>query len=230
MTMLEVGAGHGGYTEAALACGSSVTATEMSRPSLARMTERFGMNPTFSAVFDPEGTLGTLGRSSFSVILCASVLHHIPDYVGFLDRSALEHLAPGGTLISVQDPLWYPGMSTSSRLLTKAAYLWWRVGQGSYVQGVRTQLRRARRVYDEDSAQDMVEYHVVRSGVDQNLIVDLLSARFEAVALIRYWSTQSSIWQRIGESMGWSNTFAVVARGFAGPGAQARAPTYTSST
>jgi hypothetical protein len=59
----------------------------------------------------------------------------------------------------------------------------------------------------------MVEYHVVRDGVDQDSIKRLLQPRFESVTLASYWSTHAPIWQSLGERLGLRNTFAVQAHG-----------------
>lgn len=214
LTVLEVGAGHGGYTEPALATGCSLTATEMSRPSLDRLQERFGLNARFSGVLDPDGTLEVLGDEVFSLVFCASVLHHVPDYVSFLAGPALRHLRPGGTLLSIQDPLRYASVRSSDLLASRLAYFSWRVTQGNYSEGLRTRLRRLQGRYDETRAPDMVEYHVVRDGVDQDRIVEALTPRFDSVSVITYWSTQSATWQRLGEAFSRRNTFALVARGF----------------
>lgn len=215
LTVLEIGAGHGGYTESALASGCSVTATEMSRPSLQTLKERFGTNERFSAVFDSDGSLAAVGDQRFSLILCSSVLHHIPDYLGFVEDSCATHLAPGGSFLSMQDPLWYPTLGGATRTLSRAAYLSWRLTRGNYYRGVRTLGRRIRRVYDEQDPSDSVEYHVVRKGVNEHAVVDSLHLRFAEVRLIRYWSTQARTWQRLGDLTKLHNTFAVEAHGFA---------------
>lgn len=212
-TLLEVGAGHGGYTETALAAGASVTATEMSRPSLARLEARYRSNPRFRAVFDPDGSLDVLGEEQFSLVVCSSVLHHIPDYLGFLRVSMLRHLAPGGTFLSFQDPLWYPTVGTVTRKLDRWAHLLWRVGQGNLRTGFATFVRRQRGIYDEDNPNDMVEYHVVRQGCDQAAIRGLLECHFESVELMTYWSTPSMLLQRVGDRLNHHNTFLVLARG-----------------
>jgi SAM-dependent methyltransferase len=216
LTLLDVGAGHGGYTEPALAFGCRVTATEMSRPSLTRLLDRYRFNTAFSAVFDADGSLDVLGSQTFSVVLCSSVLHHIPDYLNFIHGSVLPQLAPGGTLITIQDPLWYPKMTRRDLLLTKVGYFTWRLTQGNYIQGARTRLRRIRKIYDENNPADMVEYHVVRSGVDQERLWGSLLPYFKGVTLHAYWSSQSPTYQRIGELIGRHNTFALVANDYQG--------------
>jgi hypothetical protein len=62
----------------------------------------------------------------------------------------------------------------------------------------------------------MVEYHVVRDGVDEQAIVDLLAPMFERVELFTYWSTQSRAAQAIGRRLGLVNTFGVAATRYAG--------------
>ncbi|HEV2121863.1 MAG TPA: class I SAM-dependent methyltransferase [Chloroflexota bacterium] len=217
-TVLEIGAGHGGYTEPVLAAGGRVTATEMSRPSLARLEGRFGGNESFSCSFDPDGSLEVLDDRRFSLVLCVSVLHHIPDYKTFVKRAVSRHLAAGGTFISIQDPLWYPSVSRTARRLDRLAYLSWRVTRGQYLDGLRTQLRRIRGIYDETKAGDMVEYHVVRNGVDQEALRTMLEGAFEDVRLEKYWSTPAAILQRSGTRLRLRNTFMLVARGNLGHG------------
>lgn len=217
LTVLEVGAGHGGYTEAALAAGCWVTATEMSRPSLAILRDHFGTNERFSTIFDRDGSLTAVGVDKFSLILCSSVLHHIPDYLTFVRQTCSRHLTPGGSFLSIQDPLWYPALGTATRTFSRAAYLAWRATRGDYRKGARTLARRARRVYDDEDPSDTVEYHVVRKGVNEHAVVDALRPSFETVILTRYWSTQGRAWQRLGELANLENTFAVEAHGFALP-------------
>lgn len=208
---LEIGAGHGGYTEPALAAGCSVTAVEMSRPSLAELTRRLGTNDRFRGVFDAEGRLAGVG-DGFSLALCVSVLHHIPDYLSFVD-TVVDRLAPGGTFLALQDPLWYPRADRSARLLDRGSYYVWRLGQGNVARGLETLSRRVRGRYDETEPADMVEYHVVRQGVDESALLDRLRPRFTAVELQPYWSSQLSAGQRLGDRLGLSNTFGISAVG-----------------
>jgi SAM-dependent methyltransferase len=212
LDVLEVGAGHGGYTEPALAAGCQVTAVEMSRHSLATLRERYSTNTDLRLVLDADGSLKDV-TESFSLVLCVSVLHHIPDYLQFLDE-ATKRLRPGGTLLTLQDPLWFSRTRPAVRIFDRAAFYGWRLGQGDLRKGMSTLVRRLRGVYDEENPSDMVEYHVIRQGVDEQAIVTLLARRFESVDLRPYWSNQSGLGQRSGELLGIKNTFGVVARGF----------------
>lgn len=185
-TVLEVGAGDGAFTEPILAWGYQVTGTEVSKASLERLLDRFGLNASFRAVLDPKGSLLALGPDRYSSIVCVSVLHHIPDYLGFMQVAASGHLQVGGTFVTLQDPLWYPSLNAFTRRFSRIAFLTWRITKGNYVQGFGTLLRRMRAVYDDSEPGDVVEYHVVRQGVDQDAIRDLLIPLFERVEVVPY--------------------------------------------
>ena len=129
-------------TERLLALGCEVTGTEMSGDQVDEMTSRFETNDRFHAVHDPDGDLAVLGDARFDLILYSSVLHHIPDYLGHITAASTDHLKPDGSLISIQDPLWYPRVPKRSRKLTEAFYLTWRIGQGDLVRGLKTRSRR----------------------------------------------------------------------------------------
>jgi SAM-dependent methyltransferase len=208
-SVLDIGAGHGSFSEPLLAYGCRVTATEMSRPSLEVLHDRYGTNDRFSGLLD-DGSLRNLVGEQFSLVLFASVLHHIPDYETAV-ATAASRLLPGGTFVAFQDPLWYPTMGRRDRMLSRVAYYSWRIRQGNYGRGVRTGLRRLRSTYDERDASDMVEYHVVRQGVNQERVRAILADRFREVDVIPYWSTQSGFWQTVGEAVGAQNTFGIVA-------------------
>jgi SAM-dependent methyltransferase len=215
--LLEVGGGDGSITEPLLARGLTVTSTEMSRASVERIRARFPHNDRLRAVHDADGSLAVLGDEELSCILFASVLHHIPDYMATIADVLSRHLRPSGSLVTIQDPLFYPRLAPATRRASGFAYLSWRLFQGDFRRGVQTRLRRATRGVSEEQAGDAVEYHVVRDGVDEQGIVELLAPRFETVELRRYWSSQGRLQQRVGEALGLHNTFAVLARGYRGP-------------
>lgn len=215
-TVLEIGAGDGGFTEPILASGYRVTATEVSASSIARLEEKYGGNPNFQAVYDPEGSLEAIGSTKFEAVVCVSVLHHIPEYKSFLLNAISEHLELGGHLFTAQDPLWYPSVPKSTRWITRIAYYSWRVTKGNYRRGIATFLRRLRGVYDDEKPGDVVEYHVVRDGVDHIALEQALAPLFEVVIVKGYWSSQSALWQRIGDRIGLRNSFSISAHGYVG--------------
>lgn len=213
-TVLELGAGDGSLTEPLLAQGFRVVATEMSKSSADRLEARFGGNEHFEVVYDPKGDLRALEGRQFDGLLFASVLHHIPDYLGTISHLLEGHLAPGGSLASIQDPLWYPRVPRSTRFVSEAFYLSWRLTQGELLRGLRTRLGRLGTGPGEAEPGDVVEYHVVRNGVDEQAIAESLAGRFLNVELETYWSSQGPVQQVIGERAGLRNTFAVLASGF----------------
>jgi SAM-dependent methyltransferase len=212
LTVLEVGAGAGGYTEPALAAGCRVTAVEMSRASVNRLRLKYTTNPAFQAVYDPDGSLAAI-RDQFAMVLCVSVLHHIPDYLGFLDK-ATRLLLPGGALLTLQDPLWYPRVGRPVHGLDRFGYFAWRLSQGNFRRGLASVIRRYRGRYDERNPSDMVEYHVIRNGLDEQAIVDALKERFKSVDIFPYWSNQLSAMQWAGDRLRVRNTFGARAAGY----------------
>jgi SAM-dependent methyltransferase len=211
LRVLEIGAGHGGFTMQTLALGCDVTAVDMSRLSIEELQRRFGMNPRLQVLYDPDGKLRDIDRD-YTLLMFVSVLHHIPDYIAFL-REASERIVRGGALITLQDPAWYSRHRAAHRA-ERAAYFAWRLGQGSPIEGLQTRLRRMRGTFDETNPRDMVEYHVVRNGVDEEAVLSFARGAFAEAKLIPYWSSQLGIAQRLGERLGLHNSFGVVAHGY----------------
>lgn len=208
--VLELGAGHGTFTDHLLAAGARVTVTEMSEPSVRFLQTRFRRNPNVTVLHDQDGTAARQA-GPVDAVVCVSVLHHVPDYLGMVEQ-LVENIVPGGAFLSAQDPLWYPRRSRLSMSLDRNAYFLWRLGQGQLRRGLSTRLRRMRGVYDDTNEADMVEYHVVRDGVDEVALRDLLARAFEKVEVQRYWSTQSGLLQAVGERLFLPTTFNLVAR------------------
>jgi SAM-dependent methyltransferase len=211
--LLEIGAGDGGLTEPLLARGFEVTATEVSRHAVERLQAAFGGNPRFNAVHDAAEDASGVEGGPFAVVLCASVLHHIPDYLSFVEGVVDRHLGPGGAFISVQDPLRYDTMPPFAHRFDRAAYLIWRLGRGNRVNGLVSLKNRLTGRLDPSRPGDMVEYHVVRNGVDERALQGLLEPSFEEVRVTSYWSNQARLAQRLGRRLGLANQFALVAEG-----------------
>jgi 2-polyprenyl-3-methyl-5-hydroxy-6-metoxy-1,4-benzoquinol methylase len=209
--VIEIGAGHGTFTETLLAAGAQVTVTEASRASAELLRERYAGNQRVEVFYDSTGeeTLDLAGP--FDMVVCVSVLHHIPDYLHFIE-ALVDKVNEGGAFYSVQDPLWYPRIGAMVHAAHMAAYMAWRVPQGDFRRGIGTRVRRFRGVYD-DSPSDLVEYHVARKGVDEEAILGYLSTRFSDVHLFPYWSTQSPVLQLLGQVSRVKSNFGVVATG-----------------
>jgi SAM-dependent methyltransferase len=209
--ILEIGAGDGGLTEPLLARGFEVTGTEVSRPAIDRLQAAYGSNSRFRAVFDASGDTDDIEGGPFTAVVTASVLHHIPDYLSFVETVIDRHLAPGGSFVSVQDPLRYDTMSPVAHRLDRAAYLVWRLGRGNRLSGLVSLKNRLTGRLDPNRPGDMVEYHVVRNGVDQEALSDSLKGSFTDLRLLPYWSNQSRLAFRFGRRFSLVNQFALVA-------------------
>ena len=213
--VLEIGAGHGFFTDTVLAAGGMATVTEMSKASFDHLAERFRDNPAVRVVHDVDGNAPFKDGTQYDVILLISVIHHIPDYLDVIANLCDTVLRPGGTVVTFQDPVWYPRQNPWERAFSQAAYFAWRITQGDFRRGLATRWRRLRGFYSESEPSDLVEYHVVRQGVDELALRDLFRARFADVDVARYFSTQSPRLQSIGQKYGPPNTFGIVARGHA---------------
>jgi SAM-dependent methyltransferase len=212
-SVLEVGAGHGSFTETVLRAGGAPTLTEMSTASFDFLKRKFGSTPEVRVIHDGDGNALLNDGAKFDVILLISVIHHIPDYVGVVSDLCDNVLRPEGIVLTFQDPLWYARQSKLATMLSWGSYFVWRLGQGELRRGLRTRWRRLRRIYDESEPADMVEYHVVRKGVDESALLDLFGARFAAVELDTYFSTPMPALQSFGARCFPSNTFGILAQG-----------------
>ena len=206
---LEVGGGHGTFTATLVAAGAEVTVTETSSASARLLAERFG--PQIRAIHDQSGKDILMSTDRYDLVALSSVLHHIPDYLSFID-GLCQLVDTGGSFFTVADPLYYPRMSAWTHRADRLAYLTWRLFQGNYARGVATRLRRARGVYSDTESSDLVEYHVVRDGVDEVAVRDLLSSHFRDVETFSYWASQAPVLQWIGSKTPMVTDFGVVAR------------------
>jgi SAM-dependent methyltransferase len=209
--VLEIGAGHGLFTDYLVGLGAEVWVTEMSKASADLLRSRFAGHDDVHVIYDQDGS-GAARGPEVDVVICLSVLHHIPDYLGAVS-AWLDRLAPGGAFVSFQDPLWYSRRSRGSLLAERGAYLMWRVTRGDLRRALATGLRRVRGRYDPQNPSDMVEYHVVRDGVDEEGLIRLLGARFDSVRVHRYWSTQAAWLQWLGDRVGPVCSFGITATG-----------------
>jgi SAM-dependent methyltransferase len=212
--VLEIGAGDGALTEPLLARGFEVTATEVSRPAIKRLEGAFGSNPRFKTVYDAYGETDTVEGGPFTAVVSASVLHHIPDYLAFVEKVIAQHLVSGGSFVTVQDPLRYDTMSPIAHRFDRAAYLIWRLGRRDRLSGLVSFKNRITGRLDPSRPGDMVEYHVVRNGVDERALRGRLEGSFRDLHVVPYWSNQSRLAFRLGRRLGLANQFALVAEDY----------------
>ncbi len=210
--VLEIGAGHGSFTDHLLAFGAEVTATEMSRGSADHLRARYAANPHAHVVHDVDGAAPAALGEQYDLVVAASVLHHIPDYLAAI-RSWTDVTAPGGTFFSVADPLLYSEVGSWSHRLQWGAHYAWRLGRPGQFTAARNLVRRRRHGVDAAHESDMVEYHVLRDGVDHLALDAQLRQSFDSVDTWSYWSTPSPVLQALGERAGLVTNFAITARG-----------------
>jgi SAM-dependent methyltransferase len=211
-TVLDLGAGEGSVTLPFLELGARVTAVDISSSQLEALRgrcERFGEMLEVRCE-DINDTLE--GRSeSYDIVVTNSFLHHIPDYLGMIEK-ALGLLSPHGQFFSFQDPLRYDSIGKAATAFNNLAYLSWRIFRGDVIGGLRRRLRRSRGIYLEDAIEDQTEYHAVRGGLDHEAIAALFDRQGYDYVIFPYYSTQSSLFQPLGTILGIKNTFAVIAR------------------
>jgi SAM-dependent methyltransferase len=209
--VLDLGAGDGSATLPFLELGAKVTAIDISENQLTALLNRckhFGDNLDVHCIDISHFLLSTTVK--YDVIVTNSLLHHIPDYLNLI-RCSVPLLAPSGQFFSFQDPLRYDTLGMPVRLFCDLGYLFWRSTRGNIMRGVQTRIRRVRGIYSEKHEVDFAEYHVVRNGVDQNSIIALLEDKGFCCTLERYFSTQSRVFQYLGNRLGIQNRFAVIA-------------------
>lgn len=213
--VLEIGAGHGTFSEFLLDAGARVTVTEASKASAELLEHKYLARDDVEVFFDKTGEDVFDRGGKYDAVVCASLLHHIPDYLDFVRRLS-DLLRDGGWFYSAQDPLYYPRRSRTAHLASRGTYFLWRLGQGNIRRGIATRVRRLRGEYSDAEPSDLVEYHVVRDGVDEIALKELLEPRFADVELFTYWSTQSPWMQRLFEGTALRSDFGFRATSRAG--------------
>jgi len=122
---LDFGAGIGNITEKLLAMEYRVTAVDISAEMCAVLRRRFESdveNGKLLVVNSPvEDTV--FGKSSFDLIACYTVLHHLPDYQGTL-RKLCGFLKKGGVMYLDHEasPYYWKPEPTSLAELLKSVY------------------------------------------------------------------------------------------------------------
>jgi phosphatidylethanolamine/phosphatidyl-N-methylethanolamine N-methyltransferase len=119
-SVLEVAAGTGLFTLPIAAVAGRVVATDFSQPMVGVLRERLAARGVRNVECERRD-LYTLGwpPESFDAVVCANVLHLVPDLDGAL--AALRAvLRPGGSLVA---PTFAHGETALSRLLSRASRL-----------------------------------------------------------------------------------------------------------
>lgn len=210
--VLDLGAGEGAATLPFLELGASVVAVDISSSQLNALKSRCkGFEDRLELRCENICDTLELRDQTYDIIVANSFLHHIPDYLGMLDR-AIPLLRRRGQFFSFQDPMRYDTLGRVNRWFSQAAYLSWRLFRGDVIGGLGRTLRRSRGVYLEDSRYDNAEYHVMRNGVDQLAIARLFARHDCECRIVPYFSTQNRYFQSLGDGLGMRNTFAILAQ------------------
>jgi SAM-dependent methyltransferase len=208
--ILDLGAGEGTATLALLELGADVVAVDEDAGRLAALQERAAGFPNGLEIHESSAA-AVLASSTreYDVVTAVSFLHHVRDVEGIV-ASAVDALRPGGVFLSFQDPLLHDTTGALSRSFGRAAYLVWRLGAGDLTGGTRRYHRRRRHGLSDVLSEDLEEFHAQRGGVDHRALVSLFRGRGASARLVLYFSTQSSVLQRVGAGLGLENTFALI--------------------
>jgi SAM-dependent methyltransferase len=209
--VLDLGAGEGSATLPFLELGARVVAVDVSASQLAELQRKCSKYQDRLEIRHLDIGAELRKDQQFDIVVMSSCLHHIPDYLAAIG-AGVDTLRPTGQFFCFQDPIRYDTVPFFSHWFGKFAYISWRVFQGDFFGGLFRTIRRVRGVYRDDCDADNTEYHVVRNGVDQDAIVKMLSSRGFSCRIIRYFSTQGSLFQPIGSALGVENTFGIIAR------------------
>ena len=207
--VLDLGAGDGTASRLWVEAGAQLTAVDSSPEQLRLLKERHPSAVTFAGdaiEFLHQQT----GR--FDVVSHVSMLHHIPDYLALL-RASADAVAPGGALLTFQDPLRYDRLPPGHYLASQAFYIPWRLTEGRVLEGIGNRIRRTRGIFLESSQDDQEEYHWHRNGVDSDAILAQLRPDFSRVDVEVYFSAHARLGQWIGERLKIRSTFGILATG-----------------
>jgi len=211
--VLDLGAGEGSTTLQFLELGAEVTAVDNSKSQLVSLENKCELFKGRLKVYsqDVESFLSRKNHGSYDIVVVSSFLHHIPDYLELI-KKIIALLPPHGQFFAFQDPLRYDSVGKFTKVFSDFSYFSWRIFQGDAIEGVKRRMRRGRGIYLQDCESDNAEYHVARNGVNQNAIFELFKKEHFDCQIIPYFSTQSSLFQPVGNFLRIKNTFAVIAR------------------
>lgn len=211
-TVLDLGAGEGSVTLPFLELGAKVVAVDISPSQLESLkTKCAHLGDMLEVRCEDINTTLKEKNKKYDIIVANSFLHHVPDYLTMI-RDAAAVLNPRGQIFSFQDPLRYDTVGKFNMAFSSLAYFSWRIFKSDVIGGIKRRIRRTRGIYAEDSVADNTEYHITRNGVDQDAIHELLIDLGFDCEVVSYFSTQSSLFQPIGSTLGIKNTFAIVAQ------------------
>lgn len=210
--VLDLGAGNGSVTLPFLEMGAYVTAVDISHKQLSSLEEKCVAYADHLTLFcgDVADAVLTI-EEPFDIVVMNSFIHHIPDYIPLVVKS-VKLLHPGGQFFSFQDPMKFSSLGLVNLTFSKMAHYSSRIFGGDAIGGLKRYIRRRRGIYLEDSSHDNTEYHAVRDGVDEQKLVETLTAQGLSSVPGFYFSASIPFYQWLGEHLGIVNTFYLIAR------------------
>lgn len=212
--VLDLGAGVGISTLPFLEAGTNVMAVDIAAEALNRLHLRAGQNSDQleTVCADAEQFLRDARHQgmTFDIIICRAFLHHVPDYLSFIE-AIIPLMAPKGSFISLAEPTRFDTIPRWHRGFNFISYAMIRIFKGHYLRGLRTRYRRLRGILRTDLPEDNVEFHMVRNGVDQNAICDLFRKRGLNCRVVRYFGTANPLMRPLGRLLRVQTSFALCA-------------------
>jgi SAM-dependent methyltransferase len=213
--VVDLGAGETGMsTFPYLAAGCEVYAVDSAGEALQRLMEE-AANLSGKLIPRNEDIEAFIANAihageTYDIVVARSFLHHIPDYLKML-RDLEKIIAPKGVFISYEDPPPYDRMNRFHLFYSKLSYFSMRLFQGNYGRGLKTRWRRMRGVLREELPEDVVEYHVVRNGVDDAAIRQQFRDSGWQCEVVKYFSSDNLLTKHVGRKLQIENSFALLA-------------------
>ena len=175
--------------------------------------------------FDPQSEVSTLedffaaDSRAWDLIVFSSVLHHLEAPASLL-RSAAAHLAPGGFIVTVFDPL---ELSRAGRWLRRLDYVCWvLVESPGRVPELVARRLRSRPAPEGQHAEDehlgaLAELHAMSGLRDDDLVRALRDSGLELVVHDRICDARFAFFRWLARLLRMPTAFSLVARAAASP-------------
>jgi len=213
--VLDLGAGATGLsTYPYLYAGCEVHAVDSAGEALDRLKDGAAGLPGTLTIhaedIEPFLTRSIGNGDTFDIVVARSFLHHIPDYLQLI-RTVRRVISPQGVFVSYEDPPPYNRTPALSLFYSRFSYFSMRLVQGNYLRGLKTRWRRLTGTYRDDLPEDVVEYHIVRNGVDDEQIAALFAEFGFKCEVKKYFTTDNLLTKHLGRRLDVVNSFCVLA-------------------
>ncbi len=186
---LDLGCGTGNLTLKLVELGACVTGVDVSGAMLARLRAKLNVAETHPSMTLIARDVDEYLRDcdgSFELVCACSFLHHMPDYVATLTAAA-RHIAPGGCLYVVHEPLATARTDRMGRLLEWIDFRWQRFEART---GIGGRTARDDPYYDPGS---MADYWAMDRGLEPDAMASVLRDAGLATRITTYDSKRHRI-------------------------------------